>query len=115
MATKSEQEKLLEITATKFPKAVYPVLYHGYWIENLSDTYKLENNKDKGDIISDVYRNYYGLQFDSNTLSSIDYSYDRMPADLVFIVRYLSGDNEYYLWEFFQNWMKIKNLNTIKI
>lgn len=112
---RTEEEKLLEITATKFPKAVYPVLYTGYWIEQLSDTYKLENNKDKSQVITDVYRTYYGLQFDPDTLSDITYNNDRMPADLVFIVRYLSQDKDYYLWEYFDNWMAIKNLNTIKI
>ena len=111
---KSNQERLLEIVANKFPKAVYPVLYTGYWIENLIDDYKVENNK-LNTSISEVYKNYYGLQFDPTTLSQITYNNTRQPAELVFIVRYLSGGNDYYLWEYFNNWMAIKNLNTTKI
>jgi hypothetical protein len=111
---KSEQEKLLEITANKFPKAVYPVLYTGYWIENLVDTYKVENNKLNTNI-GTVFHTYYGLQFNQSTLSQITYNNTRNPAELVFIIRYLSGDNDWYLWEYFDNWMKIKNLNTTKI
>ena len=110
---RTNTEKFLEIVANKFPKAVYPVLYPGYWIENLVDEYKIENNKDKSSIISDIFRVYYGLQFDPTTLN-IDYTYTRQPADQVFIIRYLSGDNDWYIWEYFDNWMKIKNLNTIK-
>ena len=111
---RTKQEKFLEVVATKFPKIVYPVLYTGYWIENLVDEYKIENNKLNTNI-SEVFRTYYGLQFDPNTLSQITYNNKRQPAELVFILRYLSGDNDYYLWEFFPNWMAIKNLNTIKI
>lgn len=110
----SNKEKLLEITKVKFPKASYPVLYPGYWIEYILDDYKVENNQ-FNNAIGQIFNTYYRLQFNQSTLSQITYNNFRNPGDLIFIIRYLNNNKDYYLWEFFDNWMAIKNLNTNKL
>lgn len=113
---KTEEQKLVIMTETKFPTESYPVMYKAYWSEYLSDEYKLENNRDTlyPTFLIDVYRDYYNLQFNTDTINQITYNNERTPYQLVIIVRIKSMDKELYLWEFFDNWMKIKELNTIK-
>jgi hypothetical protein len=117
MGRKTQAQKDQEVTEITFPEEVYPVLYKSYYTDFLNPLYKLEANT-TGVLTSymiDVYREYYNLQFDINTLTQITYDNTPSPYHPVFIVRYKgSNGQELYLWEYFGNWMAIKELNTTK-
>lgn len=114
---KTADQKRAEITEIKFPDESYPVMYMSYWSDFLDDTYKVENNTTGiyTDIYSTVYKNYYNLLLDLNTLTDITYDNERTPYQLVVILRYKTNNGvEGYLWEYYQNWMAIKDLNKTK-
>lgn len=117
MSNKTKEQKLADITQVTFPDESYPVLYKSYWSDSLDDDYKLENNK-VGVLnlyMIDVYREYYNLLLDVDTISDITYVNNVTPYTLVYILRYKTIDGlERYLWEFFDNWMAIKELNITK-
>lgn len=114
---RSAVDKLQIVTSMKFPTDSYPVLYPSFWSDNLEDTYKLENNINGGvilDPVKEVYKTYYNLILDINTLSQITYDNTRTPYPVIFVIRYQVHGKERYLWEYYNNWMDIKALNTTK-
>lgn len=106
-----------EITEVVFPLDSYPVLYKTYWSEYLDQTCKLELNTTGiyPGILIDVFRTYYNVELDLSTLTSFTYDNDRSPYQLIFIIRYKGADGkELYLWEYYNNFMKIVELNNPK-
>lgn len=116
MGRLTAEQKVIEILQPSFPVDSLPVLYPSFWSDNLSEEYKIENNTNGVilDPIREVYKTYYNLLLDTSTISAITYDNTRTPYPLIFIIRYKAGDKELYLWEYYTNWMNIKNLNTTK-
>lgn len=95
----------------QFPQEAYPVLYRMYWNPDLQEDKRLENNKDKVSIVALVYSTYYNLTFDSNTLD-ITYVGRVNPWCIIFKIVYIKNDGTLdYIWEYFDNWVTILNLN----
>jgi len=90
----------------------YPVLYKMYWSDDLDDNKRIELNRNHNTILSTVYSTYYNLTLDIGTLDLITYTERLSPWQVIFKIAYKSKDGLYdYLWEYYENWVKILNLN----
>jgi len=108
--------------AVKFPIGSYPVLYKAYWMENLSELYRLKNNTIGNPLqaMSQVYQTYYNKTLDTSTVTSFTFDTPKFPGSgadnrtpycLIFVINYLDRGKVKYIWEFFQNWVGILQLN----
>jgi hypothetical protein len=83
-----------------------------YWSDELDEDKRVENNKDKVSILGSIYNTYYNQTFDANSLDIITYTGRISPWQVIFKIAYLTNDGGTdYLWEYFDNWVKILNAN----
>ena len=100
------------MTLITFPIESYPVLYKVFWSDDLEEDKRVENNKDQLTVLGGIYNTYYNLTFDANTLDDITYTGRLSPWQIVFKIVYQKNDGTIdYLWEYFDNWVGILNLN----
>jgi hypothetical protein len=83
-----------------------------YWSDDLEEDKRIENNKDKLSIYGQIYNTYYNQTFDGNSLYTVTYTGRTSGWQIIFKILYLTNDGSVdYLWEYFDNWVKILNLN----
>lgn len=100
------------MTEIVFPQESYPVMYKMFWNSEFDDSRKIENNRLHNTVISSVYTTYYNIVFDTSTLDEITYTTPDNSWKVVIKILYLNSDGGVeYLWEYFDNWVSILNLN----
>jgi len=102
-----------KIIASVFPIGSYPVLYKYYWKEDLDESKRIKNNTigEQLQAIQQVYQTYYNKILNVTTLQSYTFSDDREPGNILFVINYLDKGKVKYLWEYFDNWVGILELN----
>lgn len=105
------------ITEVVFPNDSYPVLYKSYWSDYINDAYKLQYNQDGiyTDVMLDIFRTYYNVELDFSTFDAIVWNNERTPYPIIYIIRYKGADGkELYLWEYYDNFQQLVQLNNPK-
>jgi hypothetical protein len=96
-----------------FPITVYPVLYKSYWLDTFGDKYRVKVNQTSIQLqaITQVFKNYYNINFNPSTLTAFTYDDQHGPYTVVFVINYLYKGQVHYIWEYLDNWAKLKQLN----
>jgi hypothetical protein len=90
----------------------YPIMYRIYWSPDLDVTRQIETNREHNTVLATIYNTYYNLTLDLNSLDDITYVGRVNPWCIIFKVVYLNTDGTLdYIWEYYDNWVKILNLN----
>lgn len=95
-----------------FPLESYPVLYRMYWTDELDESKRIKNDRSHNTVLSTIFNNYYNITLDLSTLDSITYVDPIQGQIIIYKVVYMNTDGSTdYIWEYFDNWVTILNLN----
>ena len=96
-----------------FPTTEFPILYKSYWGSDMNPNYRIKDITSGNQLqaLSQVFRDYFLLNLDPNTISQVAYVEDNTPYRIVFILTYLDNGVQYYYWEYLDNFAKLRELN----